>query len=135
MVKQVFRLCVLITVLSSAFALEEFRMTLKGENRIDDYIVRGSMVLEGVASDSRAYRVKLACISKERNFATYEDIGEMYVMNTQSSVGAKAVFDYQECLELYDGLKAHLVEVRLIWDKEGWDKYRSSKLSFEVIEL
>lgn len=120
----------LITSLS-VFA-DDVRLELNSTNRIDSWTSRGNMLFEGVASDMKTYRIRLSCISAERNHAQGFAVGEMHVYKGTSHIGSKAVFEYDDCLNLYDELKGSQVNLTLDWDTEGYEANATGKLIFSV---
>ena len=118
----------------SAFA-NDVRLVLDGTNRIDSWTSRGNMLLESKASDEKTYKVRLSCISADRNHAQGFAIGEMHVYKGTSHIGSKAVFDYQECLSLYDNLKDLTVKLTLDWDKASYDANPTGEVVFSVETL
>ena len=118
----------------SAFA-NDVRLELDGTHRIDTWTKRGNMLLESVASDGKSYKVRISCISADRNHAQGFAIGEMHVYKGASHIGSKAVFDYEECLSLYDSLKDLTVKMTLDWDKASYDANPTGELVFSVEAL
>tara|TARA_B100000886_G_C20194662_1_gene395799 strand:- start:3 stop:446 length:444 start_codon:yes stop_codon:yes gene_type:complete len=126
--------CIFCAVSFSALAFD-IRLEIDGSNRIDSWTKRGNMMLEGHASDGKTYRIRLSCISAERNHAQGFAIGEMHVYKGASHIGSKAVFDYEDCLSLYDSLKELSVKLTLDWDKKEYDANPTGKLLYSVESL
>ena len=118
----------------SAFA-NDVRLELEGSNRIDSWTSRGNMLLEGIASDEKSYQVRISCISAERNHAQGFAVGEMHVYKGASHIGSKAVFEYEDCLSLYDSLKDSAVKLTLDWEKEAYDANSTGEVIFSVENL
>jgi hypothetical protein len=118
----------------SAFA-NDVRLELDSTSRIDSWTSRGNMLLEGVASDSKSYKIRLSCISAERNHAQGFAIGEMHVYKGSSHIGSKATFEYSDCLDLYDGLKTSEIKIVLDWDKTAYEASPTGELVFAIENL
>lgn len=123
------------SIFSFAYANQIITLELDFTNRTDRYTAVGNMVLEGIASDLKTYKIRLSCISKENNRAQGFAIGSLHVYKGPSHVGSKAEFDYDQCLDLYYGLKNKSHALELSWDKEGYDELSSGKLIFSIKEL
>ena len=119
-------------IVSFSVAANAVRLVISSSNRIDQWTSRGNMLLEGVASDEKIYRVRVSCISADRNHAQGFAIGEMHLYKGVSHIGSKATFEYEDCLELYDGLKESELKLTLDWDIEGYEANSTGELIFSV---
>ena len=128
-------LTLIISATSVVFANIDIQLELDGANRIDNFTSNRAMMLEGVASDNKTYRVRLSCITKENNRAQGFAIGEMHVYKGTSHIGSKATFEFDDCVELVTKMKNHAARLNLEWDLAGYNAMSTGKVVFSVTEL
>ena len=125
----------LLSVSTAVFANSNVELELDGTQRLDSWTSNRAMLLEGVASDNKTYRVRLSCITKENNRAQGFAVGEIHVYKGTSHIGSKATFDFEQCTSLVEKMKNYAARLNLKWDLAGYNAMSTGKVTFEVTEL
>ncbi len=123
---------VLLFLSFNLFANENVELILTGESRTDNYSTDQRVDLSSIATDGVEYDATVSCISTDRNSGGISE-GYIYVMASESHMGAITKFDYEECELLVSELKSFGAELVLSWKNDKFGKGVAIDLDFDIV--